>query len=810
MKKTLLLLTSAALLLVGCAKEQLSNGLEGELTKVTFTASLESGVATKAAVDGDGAAANVNRCIMEIYYGDELFARQIEKVTDKHATFTAQVVSNRTYKVAFWADKVDATTEAGLQVDKYYTTNATGGLQAITINGDYIGNDDARDAFFHVGNYTVAQAGSSFGSGDDKILLKRPFAQMNVITTDWDKVKTIEALKPGKVSVTLKNPMVKFNAVTGVASADANTPSLEYTADVYVAPAPTGTAPATDKTLSMDYLFASDTKALIDIDWKALHGTDTPVAHAFAAVPYQRNYRTNIKGALLTTQGQWTVEVYPNWGNGTDSGEIDHPVVIATTLAEAQAAVGPASTGAEAAGTVIVKPEAIANRTADDEKGKSYVEGNTPGITLPEGAKAIEFVLTPQSKTDVTFELPALPSNDFYWYIRHEDNYPTKNLTVKVDDNDKTRVIIDAPNDTHVELNDAVYEHVIAITGYNTLVVPTGITVDKLTVKKGGVEIHGTVTELEIIGTEDEVFFRSCENLSQTVFAKIKGNQPTVHNYIDTPQYAEKLNSDGTYDIVSPVCKIDNSYFFSLSEAVATVGTEETTITMLRDIKFTESVNIGTKKIILNTNGMNLDATGLRAIEIYGGKLTVNGDGKFFAHSATGDNNAILNLYSGELVVNEVYLEGTNTCIGVTGGTATINNATMKALDGGCCVLATNDGVININGMIFTCAGDDPNGPGSCWARDGGTVNVYGGTFNAAPLNKVTHELETDQADYCLYDYFDAYPTKYAQTPGHIYVYGGTFKNFNPADNYSHYSFLAEGYQSVQDGNNWIVSAINN
>ncbi len=585
MKKFLFILSAAALLLVGCAKEQLSNGVDGGMVSAIFTASLDNSVATRAAVDGDGAAANVNRCIMEIYYGDELFARQYAKVENKVATFTAQVVSNRKYTVAFWADKVDATTEAGLQVDKYYTTTS---LKEIAINGNYIGNDDARDAFYHVGEYTVAQAGSSFGGGDEKILLKRPFAQMNVITTDWDKAASVTGLAPEKVKVTLKNPMVKFNAVTKEASADAGTASLIYTADVYVAPASTGTAPANEKTLSMDYIFASEDKTVIDIDWKALHGSDVNVKHSFAAVPYQRNYRTNIKGALLTTQGQWTVTVDPIWGDP----DYTHPVVIATTLAEAQAAVGPTATGAEAAGIVIVKPEAIANRTADDVKGKSYVEAKTTGINLPEGAKAIEFVLTQQSKKDVTFELPALPDANFYWYIRHEEGYPTENLNVKVDDDDATRVIIDAPNNTHVVLNDVEYSHVIAITGDNTLVVPQGIKVDKLTVKKGGVEIHGTVTELEVApGENQNVYFRSCEGLSATVFAKIYSETEPVCNYIDPWYTYEKVGE--VYNIVKRpvVAMIGEVEYKSLSDAVAAVQANQT-IEIISDIALDSPITI--------------------------------------------------------------------------------------------------------------------------------------------------------------------------------------------------------------------------
>lgn len=294
--------------------------------------------------------------------------------------------------------------------------------------------------------------------------------------------------------------------------------------------------------------------------------------------------------------------VYPIWGNGEDDGEINHPVVVASTLQEAQEAIGP-ETGSEteAAGTVIVKPEAIANRTADDEKGKSYVESKTTGITLPDGAKAIEFVLTPQSKVDVTFELPALPADTetekFYWYIRHEEGYPTENLNVKVSEGEETRVIIDAPNNTHVVLNDVEYEHVIAITGNNTLVVPKGIKVDKLTVKKGGVEIHGEVTALEVTpGTGQKVYFRACEGLSATVFAKIYSETEPVCNYID-PWYTYEQVEGDKYNIYKRpvVATIGEKEYKSLEDAIAAVANGQT-INIVDDVDDAAGISVPSGK----------------------------------------------------------------------------------------------------------------------------------------------------------------------------------------------------------------------
>ena len=97
MKKYLLFLSTVAMLLTGCSKEQVVEQNGGDMSSVSFTASLAT-EGTKAAVDGDGAAASVNRCIMEIYYGDELFTRMYSAVdSQKKANFVTQLVSNRKY-----------------------------------------------------------------------------------------------------------------------------------------------------------------------------------------------------------------------------------------------------------------------------------------------------------------------------------------------------------------------------------------------------------------------------------------------------------------------------------------------------------------------------------------------------------------------------------------------------------------------------------------------------------------------------------------------------------------------------------------
>jgi len=576
MRKILFLTAFAALLLTGCAKEQMFEmpAGDGKLTDVTFTAQMNNVVSTKALADGDGAAASVNRCIMEIYYGDDLFTRMYAPVSDKKASFTVQLVSNRTYKVAFWADCVaDASSEAGLAADNYYTT--TDGLGAIALKGTYAGNLDARDAFALCKNFTVAQGGSTFNA-----VLRRPFAQINVITTDVAIVKKVAALVPDKVDVTLKNAATKYSVLDSAAVAG-QVADLNYVASVY-----NWDATKSECTLSMDYIFAEKEKGVIDIDWEALHGTDANVEHSFTSVPYQRNYRTNIKGALLTTTGKWNVTVDPIW-ESSQAGEEEILYEVVADIAGAnnviQNAVGEgqseinvkfssepndAGTPGAASGDIISKA-IVTTSLPEDSKLNILIEAETKDLYIGDY----------QSETNTTVVTSGTESA-----VVNLNIPPTSGIQ---------KLIINAPSKTvylnGVQVsNTGVIDDLDAIVSQSTLIVEKGQTVKKLTIRQGGLEIHGVVENLVIAENAHDtnpVKVRDCENLSAEVFAVIKGEG---HNYIDTPAYSEKANSDGTYDIVPSVCKIGaDKGFATLAQAIAAVGDGETITFVANEINAT-------------------------------------------------------------------------------------------------------------------------------------------------------------------------------------------------------------------------------
>ena len=590
MKKTLLLLASVALLLVGCQKEKFAEEQVGEMTKATFTACVDGGVATRASADNDGNGAKVNRCIMEIYFQDQLYTRREAAMSGNPATVTfvnVPVVAGKEYQVLFWAD-------CGTSLsDKYYATDA--GLKTVTVKKDAFitalnsKKNDELDAFFGAGDYTVGQTtNNSFN-----ITLHRPFAQLNVITTDLGAGKTVTCadLLPEKVSVSYK-AADKFNVATGeISSSVAGGYTYSYEAPVYG----TWSSTKTELTLSMDYILASTEQELVNVTFVTKNGGLAVMTHSLSNLPYKRNYRTNVKGDLLTTAGSWTATIAPAW----TTPAYDVPFYVATSIQDAQDYIAPDSQGTVKAKSVDLTKATISQDNVGSD-GK------------------IQFMLKETSPEDlVNFTLPSIPStiqNCTGWKIENEPAYPTQNVGVNAPAG--TKVVIDAPK-SHVTVTGSSYDEIEASTGDNTLVIPQGVSVTHLKITKGAVEIHGTVTSLsvnpaEIAGSNpvqyEKVVFRECEGLSADVFKKIYSEEEPVCNYID-PWYTYEQVEGGKYNIYKRpvVAMIGEKEYKSLSDAVAAVPANNTDLVT---IKVMSDVVINADALAINKNNVVLDGQG--------------------------------------------------------------------------------------------------------------------------------------------------------------------------------------------------------
>ena len=208
-----------------------------------------------------------------------------------HGSTTVNIVltTGNTYTVIFWA----AAPNAPYSVDFATKTMTVDHTNAAS-------NDEARDAFYTAYTFTVT------GTQTETIELKRPFAQLNIGTSDY-AASTSAGYTPTQSAVTVKNIYKTLNLATGevgepneITFSSANIPSGEtFPVNGY-------------EYMAMNYLLVAADKTVVDIDFTYTDGSNAKT-RTVGSVPVQRNYRTNIYGSILTSVVGFDVIINPDY-----------------------------------------------------------------------------------------------------------------------------------------------------------------------------------------------------------------------------------------------------------------------------------------------------------------------------------------------------------------------------------------------------------------------------------------------------------------------------------------------------------------
>lgn len=286
----------AMILVTACSKSELTGSGGTARERVTVTVSFRDFAATKAASDGDGAAANVNHWVVEVRdvkYPSKIFYREEKDAAagTREQTFELLLVKNQTYDIAFWADCKGC-----------YGVSDLASVQMLSPEG----NKDTFDAFC-----TVKKNYQYMG---DKITatLTRPLSQLNFIATDMKELEAFVSAeaypnyKPSDFELTVP-VAVKYNVYAGAVLDSDITMRTFKASEIY------GTySPAADETtLFMSYVFA-DSNNTKDLEFK-FKSNQADIGVNVTNVPVKTNCRTNIKGNFFTGKVQCSVTVCPDW-----------------------------------------------------------------------------------------------------------------------------------------------------------------------------------------------------------------------------------------------------------------------------------------------------------------------------------------------------------------------------------------------------------------------------------------------------------------------------------------------------------------
>ena len=217
-----------------------------------------------------------------------------EIVLKKQINF--KLVTGRTYAFVFWAANENA---------PYEVTFGNDGATMKYDATELVANEETLDAFYVYQEYTVE------GDGTMEAHLRRPFAQVNVGTNDYEDARKAN-YTPTVSRITFSNVYTELDLVSG--EVDGETTDVEY---VY------NNIPEGEKFpvegydyFAMAYVLVPVEQELVEVQFDcstAEKNGEVRGEHTVGSVPVQRNYRTNIFGQLLTSNTEVNVIIEPEY-----------------------------------------------------------------------------------------------------------------------------------------------------------------------------------------------------------------------------------------------------------------------------------------------------------------------------------------------------------------------------------------------------------------------------------------------------------------------------------------------------------------
>lgn len=304
---------TAMVMASSCSNDELVGPNSGDMATVTFN--INSGeVVSRNISDGTGATTLVYAVFDQTGKRLAEVSKTEEGLTDLKTghPISLRLAKGQTYTVAFWAQHPDApySINYGDDNNQMLVSMNYDAVEGSTTVKAY-NNDEKRDAFFKKETITIS------GDANYDVVLNRPFAQVNVGTSDY-----AEAVKAGitvaKSKVTFTNVASTLNILDGSVSdftellCDASdiisSESLKVEGKEY-------------KWLSMSYVLPAredepESVTLTSAEFTFLsNGNDIILKQGLENMPIQRNYRTNIIGQFLTGDVHFNVRIDSEFQN---------------------------------------------------------------------------------------------------------------------------------------------------------------------------------------------------------------------------------------------------------------------------------------------------------------------------------------------------------------------------------------------------------------------------------------------------------------------------------------------------------------
>ena len=233
----------------------------------------------------------------------EDFAGKQEIHLSTELSFT--LLKNHTYGLVFWA-AAPSEDEAVFNSPYEVKFEDNGATMSYKENGTMIANSDKFDAFYAYKEVKV--------TGDSRITaqLYRPFAQINIGTSDLEEAKEL-GVNTDEMFTSVE---VMMNTTLDLITGEASNPVYKCFGNNNIPQNETFPVKGYDY-LAMSYVLVGLERETANVKFNYFANSEL---HEFSigSVPVERNYRTNIYGALLTSSLDVNVDIEPDTDGNHD------------------------------------------------------------------------------------------------------------------------------------------------------------------------------------------------------------------------------------------------------------------------------------------------------------------------------------------------------------------------------------------------------------------------------------------------------------------------------------------------------------
>ena len=366
-------IAAAAMLFTSCSQDEMPVG-NGDLATVNVSVHNATAISSRAFGKGEEATTlqfavydltGETPTLLKTLYDNGV---KTDDEFNGHGTYPLQLATGRTYGFVFWA----ANASAPYDVDF--------GDNSAVMTADYnnaMANAEILDAFFAYETITVS------GPQTLQVGLKRPFTQINFGTSDME-ASAAAGYTPTQTKVVVSGVYSTLNLMTK--EVVGNTTDFEFgyadipSSEEKFPDVKTGSA---YRYLAMTYVLVPEDQILVTTD---LYHTDGASEYTLnvSNVPVQRNYRTNIFGALLTDELSVEVNTEPDFDGDNDEEQVAVPAGQAVMDGKTYLSLKDAIAAAEGAEATIY----IAGKDYIASEELVFPAGNNTKYTIVGGQSA--------------------------------------------------------------------------------------------------------------------------------------------------------------------------------------------------------------------------------------------------------------------------------------------------------------------------------------------------------------------------------------------------------------------------------------